>query len=104
MPDAGLFLVSIGPGYAEHMTPAAVQALEVSDAIVGYTMYLDSDKEECLKKIREFGSKANNLYEFLKEEGAEKYWRDEGFEWKGEFLLHQESENFTILNDYLSRQ
>src|SRR6516225_5594295 len=41
VPDAGLFLVSIGPGCAEHMTPAAVQALAASDAIVGYTLYLD---------------------------------------------------------------
>src|SRR5277367_6370201 len=36
-----LNLVSVGPGFAEHITPAARQALEESDAIVGYDLYLN---------------------------------------------------------------
>lgn len=36
-----LFLVSIGPGFADHMTPHAACALEESEAIVGYELYLD---------------------------------------------------------------
>jgi cobalt-factor III methyltransferase len=36
-----LNLVSVGPGFAEHITSAARQALEESDAIVGYDLYLN---------------------------------------------------------------
>lgn len=41
MSEGGLFLVSIGPGFSEHVTPMAVQALKESDAVVGYSLYLD---------------------------------------------------------------
>jgi precorrin-3B C17-methyltransferase len=36
-----LNLVSVGPGFAEHITPSARQALEESDAIVSYDLYLN---------------------------------------------------------------
>jgi precorrin-3B C17-methyltransferase len=35
-----LNLVSVGPGFAEHITPSASQALTQSEAIVGYDLYL----------------------------------------------------------------
>ncbi len=36
-----LFVVGIGPGGPEHLTPAAAQALESADTVVGYQTYLD---------------------------------------------------------------
>ena len=41
MSEAALFLVSIGPGFTEHVTPMAAQALKESDAVVGYSLYFD---------------------------------------------------------------
>ncbi|PWT94692.1 MAG: precorrin-3B C(17)-methyltransferase [Candidatus Melainabacteria bacterium] len=41
MSEAGLFLVSIGPGFIEHLTPMAAQALQESDAVVGYSLYFE---------------------------------------------------------------
>lgn len=35
-----LSLVSVGPGYAEHITPAARQALEESEIVVSYELYV----------------------------------------------------------------
>ncbi len=36
-----LFLVGLGPGSLDHLTPAAKEALRQSDSIVGYRAYLD---------------------------------------------------------------
>ncbi|UCG14442.1 MAG: precorrin-3B C(17)-methyltransferase [Deltaproteobacteria bacterium] len=36
-----LFVVSLGPGSADHLTPAAKQALDDSDVVVGYRTYVD---------------------------------------------------------------
>ncbi|PLX78229.1 MAG: precorrin-3B C(17)-methyltransferase, partial [Desulfuromonas sp.] len=36
-----LFVVGIGPGGAEHLTPAAAAALEQADTIIGYKTYLE---------------------------------------------------------------
>ena len=36
-----LFVVGIGPGGEEHLTPAAARALEKADTVVGYQTYLD---------------------------------------------------------------
>ena len=36
-----LFLVGLGPGSREQMTLQALQALETSDVLVGYTVYID---------------------------------------------------------------
>ena len=36
-----LYLVGLGPGGAEHMTPAAVFALQESDSVVGYRPYVE---------------------------------------------------------------
>lgn len=36
-----LFLVGLGPGSREQMTLQALQALEASDVLVGYTVYID---------------------------------------------------------------
>jgi adenosylcobyric acid synthase len=36
-----LFVVGIGPGGSEHITPAALQAIEAAQVVVGYKTYLD---------------------------------------------------------------
>ena len=36
-----LYVVGIGPGHFSGMTQAAARALEASDVIVGYTVYVD---------------------------------------------------------------
>ena len=36
-----LFVVGMGPGSPEHMTPAGLKALEAADVLCGYTVYLD---------------------------------------------------------------
>ncbi|PLX83732.1 MAG: cobyric acid synthase CobQ [Desulfuromonas sp.] len=36
-----LYVVGIGPGGPEHITPAASKAIEASDAVVGYRTYVD---------------------------------------------------------------
>ena len=36
-----LFLVGLGPGSREQMTLQALEALEASDVLVGYTVYID---------------------------------------------------------------
>ena len=41
-----LYVVGIGPGKFEGMTRAAVQALDESDVIVGYTVYVDLVKDQ----------------------------------------------------------
>ena len=40
-----LFLVGLGPGSREQMTLQALEALEVSDVLVGYTVYVDLVKK-----------------------------------------------------------
>ena len=40
-----IYVVGIGPGSYEGMTGAAVAALEKSDVIVGYTVYIDLVKD-----------------------------------------------------------
>lgn len=42
--------MGIGPGAYEEMTGAAVQALEASDVIIGYTVYVDLVKEHFSEK------------------------------------------------------
>lgn len=42
---AKLFVVGIGPGGREHMTMKALEAIESSDVIVGYTFYIDLIKD-----------------------------------------------------------
>lgn len=36
-----IYIIGLGPGLYEHMTEAAVKALDASDAIVGYKTYMD---------------------------------------------------------------
>ncbi len=38
--SGAIYVVGIGPGAAEHMTPAAVAAIERADVIIGYRTYL----------------------------------------------------------------
>lgn len=45
-----IYVVGIGPGAYEEMTGAAVHALEVSDVIIGYTVYVDLVKEHFSEK------------------------------------------------------
>src|SRR5271170_2121462 len=47
-----LNLVSVGPGFAEHITPSAEQALKESDAVVGYELYLKWIEQWILEKER----------------------------------------------------
>ncbi len=41
-----LYVVGIGPGEAEQITPAAMRALKESDVIAGYTVYVDLVREQ----------------------------------------------------------
>ncbi|WP_462377886.1 SAM-dependent methyltransferase, partial [Emergencia timonensis] len=36
-----IYVVGIGPGSSEYMTPQARAAIEDSDVVVGYTLYVD---------------------------------------------------------------
>ena len=40
-----IYVVGIGPGAYEQMTGKAIQALQDSDVIIGYTVYVDLVKE-----------------------------------------------------------
>ena len=40
MAKGKLYVVGIGPGYEEHMTPRAKQCIEESDVIIGYETYI----------------------------------------------------------------
>ena len=40
-----IYVVGIGPGNREYMTPQAKEAIEKSDVIVGYTLYVDLVRE-----------------------------------------------------------
>lgn len=42
-----LFLVGIGPGRLDHMTPAAKQAIVRADAVIGYGLYIDQIRALC---------------------------------------------------------
>ena len=46
-----IYVVGIGPGAYQEMTGAAVAALEQSDVIVGYTVYIDLVKEYFSDKV-----------------------------------------------------
>lgn len=45
-----IYVVGIGPGEYEQMTPKAVRALEESDVIIGYDSYIDLIKEQFAHK------------------------------------------------------
>jgi len=45
-----LYVVGIGPGEYEQMTMKAVKAMEMSDTIIGYTVYVDLVKEHFPEK------------------------------------------------------
>mgnify|MGYP001297501810 CR=1 FL=1 len=47
-----LYVVGLGPGGVEHLTPAARAALEASDAIAGYKTYLELIPAELLEQKR----------------------------------------------------
>ena len=48
-----IYVVGIGPGDSKFMTPAAKAAIEKSDVIAGYTLYVDLIKDmTCGKEIR----------------------------------------------------
>ena len=51
-----IYVVGIGPGNREYMTPQAVAAIEESDVVVGYTLYVELVKE--LVKDKEVKSTA----------------------------------------------
>lgn len=42
-----IYVVGIGPGNIEYMTPQARQAIEDSDVVVGYTLYVDLVRDLC---------------------------------------------------------
>ncbi len=53
-----IYVVGIGPGGSEYMTPQALACIEDSDVIVGYTVYVDLIKDLCEgKTVRETGMK-----------------------------------------------
>lgn len=45
-----LRVVGLGPGAARHRTPAALNAIEVADVVVGYAPYIDSIREHLVGK------------------------------------------------------
>ena len=45
-----IYVVGMGPGAYEDMTIRAAKALEESDVIIGYTVYVDLLKEHFAKK------------------------------------------------------
>jgi len=45
--DGQLFLVGVGPGRLDHITPAAKQAIVRADAIIGYGLYIDQIRALC---------------------------------------------------------
>ncbi len=48
-----IYVVGIGPGSSEYMTPQARNAIEESDVVVGYTLYVDLVRElTCGKEIK----------------------------------------------------
>lgn len=48
-----IYVVGIGPGNSEYMTPQARAAIEDSDVVVGYTLYVDLVKElTCGKEVK----------------------------------------------------
>ena len=48
-----IYVVGIGPGNSEYMTPQARNAIEESDVVVGYTLYVDLVKElTCGKEVK----------------------------------------------------
>lgn len=46
-----IFVVGIGPGDVELMTPQAVEAIKNSDVVVGYTLYVELIQDLCRGKI-----------------------------------------------------
>ena len=45
-----LYVVGIGPGELDQITPAAMAAMEESDVIAGYTVYIDLVRERLAGK------------------------------------------------------
>ena len=45
-----IYVVGLGPGNPDEMTPRALKALELSDLIVGYTVYIDLIKDQFAHK------------------------------------------------------
>ena len=45
-----LYIIGLGPGDAQFITPQAAQALEESQAVCGYTVYLDLIRPQCQGK------------------------------------------------------
>ncbi len=48
-----IYVVGIGPGGIDYMTPQAKAAIEESDVVVGYTVYVELVKDLCQGKIVE---------------------------------------------------
>lgn len=46
-----IFVVGIGPGNSEYMTPQARQAIAESDVVVGYDLYVELVKDLCQGKV-----------------------------------------------------
>ena len=45
-----LYIIGLGPGDAQFITPQAAQALEESQVVCGYTVYLDLIRDQCQEK------------------------------------------------------
>lgn len=68
-----LFIVGIGPGYEDHMTPAALNAIKQSDLVIGYATYIKlvkhllDDKEVISAGMAEEIDRATNAIELAKQ-------------------------------------
>ena len=70
MTKGKLYIVGIGPGYEEHMTPRAKKCIEESEVIIGYSTYialvqhLIKDKEIHEYSMTQEVERANQAIEF----------------------------------------
>ncbi|PYB68380.1 precorrin-3B C(17)-methyltransferase [Thermoplasma sp. Kam2015] len=56
-----IYIIGIGPGSPDHMTPAARKALASSDVIIGFSLYVSFVREEFPEKKYEISGMQNEL-------------------------------------------
>ncbi|MGC8609346.1 MAG: precorrin-3B C(17)-methyltransferase [Thermoplasmata archaeon] len=56
-----IYIIGIGPGSPDHMTPAARKAISRCDVIIGFSLYVDLVKEEFPGKCYETSGMQNEL-------------------------------------------
>ena len=69
-----VYVVGIGPGSYEQMTIKAVRTLELSDIIVGYTVYVDLIKQQYPEKTYLTTPMTQEVKRCRRWTGAGKHW------------------------------